>query len=356
MTGIKKVLMLAHPEMDHLAYMMYDGLYKVLGKENLFVYPFVRHYQGGIDDWYILDDGKKGFTVYPGYVGRHETPEKTFDELADMMDEFDIVYLSSARTYAVKALRQLKERFGNSMPPLVFSEGEDYQSLCTVEMIKRAFNPVVNFKRELLQGDLETRKDLHPLYPLPFSAITDNLVPDNPEKDIDVFALFGNTYAIREDIVRLINDSKLPEKFKVHVGIDHFRNEPEKAVWQDPNRFNIPPLVQYRQFHEFMSRAKINIIARGWGYDTLRRFEAPCYSGLVMSDNIPILTPDPFIDGEHIIYFKDSLAGLLTTIEYFLTHDEDRQRIGKAGKERCMKYHTTEARAKYFLEKIDENI
>lgn len=356
MTGIKKVLMLAHPEMDHLAYMMFDGLYKAIGAQNVFVYPFVNHYAGGVDSGYILDDGNKGYTAPPGYASGHENPMLSFEELVAMIDEFDIVYLSSARTYAIKALTQFKERCGSSMPPLVFSEGEDYQSLCTIEMIKHKYNPVACFKRELLPLDIESRKDMQPLYPLPFSAITDNLVPDKEEKDIDVFALFGNTYPIREDIVKLINSSELPKNYKIHVGIDHFRNEPEKAVWQDPNRFNIPPLVQYRQFHEYMSRAKINIIARGWGYDTLRRFEVPCYSGLVMGDDIPIVTPYPFKDGQHIIHFKNSLQGVISMIEYFLTHDEDRQRIGKAGREHCMKYHTTEARAKYFLEKIEENI
>lgn len=322
MVKIKKVLMLADPEMDHLAYMMFDGLCKVLGAQNIFVYPFV------------LNDGKKEYTAPPGYASSHENPMLPFDELAGMMDEFDIVYLSSARTYAVKALNQFKERFGSKMAPLVFSEGEDYQSLCTIEMIKHAFNPVVCFKRELLQTDLDTRKDLYPLYPLPFSAITDNLAPDNPDKDIDVFALFGNTYPIREDIVKLINSSDLPKKYKIQVGIDHFS----------------------KQYHEVMARAKINIIARGWGCDTLRRFEAPCYSGLVMSDNMPILTPYPFKDGEHIIYFKNSLAGLVQIIDEFLKSDQDRMRIGNAGREHCMKYHTTEARAKYFMEKIEENI
>lgn len=335
MSRIKKVLMLAHPELDHLAYMMFNGLYKVLGEQNIYVYPYVRHYQGGIDDWYDLDDGKRGFTVPPGYTGRHKTPEKTFDELADMIDEFDIMYLSSARSYAVKALEQFKERLRNNMPPLVFSEGEDSQSLCTVEMIKRSFSPVVCFKRELLQEDLDARKDLHPLYPLPFSAITDNL-PDNTNKDIDVFALFGNTYPIREEIVRMIVSSELPKKYKIHTGIDH--------------------VTQYKKYQEMMSRAKINIIARGWGYDTLRRFEAPCFSGMVMSDNIPIITPYPFKDGVHIVYFKNSLMGFIQLIEDFLMHNEDRERIGKAGKEHCFKYHTTEARAKYFLEKIEENI
>ena len=337
--------MLAHPELDHLAYMLFDGLYKTLGTQNVLVYPYIKHYQGGTDYWYILPF-LKGYTEPPGFVSKHETPEKSFEELACMIDKFDIVYLSSARTCAVKALRKFKMHCSNTLPPLVFCDGEDHHNLNTIEAIKRYFSPVVCFKRELLPSHLEERKDLQPLYPLPFSAITDNLVPDNSEKDIDVLALFGNTHSIREEIVHQITDSELPKKYKIHV----------EVTQQNPNRINIPIPVQYKQYHELMSRAKINIVARGEGYDTLRRFEAPCYSGMVMSDNIPIITPYMFKDGEHIIYLKNSLHGLISMIEYFLTHDEDREKIGKAGREHCMKYHTTEARARYFLRKIEEHI
>lgn len=339
---MKKVLMLADPELDNLAYMMFDGLSKVLGAENVMVYPYIRYFQGGIDCWHITNF-LRGYTQPPGYAVKHGTPEKSFEELAGMIEEFDFVYLSSARTCAVNALHMFKMHCGDKLPPLVFSDGEDHQNLQVIEAVKRYFNPAVCFKRELLPRDLEARK--FPLYPLPFSAVTDNLVPDSPDKDIDVFALFGSTHPIREELARLIS-SKLAEKYKVHVGVTR----------QNPNRVSIPVLAQYKQYHELMSRAKINIVARGEGYDTVRRFEAPCYSGLVMSDNIPIITPYPFKDGEHIVYFHNSLSGLTGLIENFLACDENRQRIGKAGREHCMKYHTTEARARYFLEKIEENI
>lgn len=345
----KRVLMLCHPEMDHLAYMMYDGLYKVLGKDNLSIYPYVKHYNGGVDDWYTLDDGKKGFTVSPGYISRHETSERSFDDLVNNIHSFDIIYISSARTYAIRSLDEFIARCGrNNLPPIVFSEGEDYQQLDTIRMIKRRYNPVACFKREYIQTDIDRfGGDLHPIYPLPFSAVTDNLVPDNPNKDIDVFALFGNTYPIRENIVRLINSSHLKGKYNIYVGIDHCNNGPI------PNNSGAK---LYKDYLDLMSRSKINIIARGWGNDSLRRFEAPCFSGLVLSDNIPITTPAPFIDNQHIIYYNNDLSDLIPKIEYYLNSQGERERIGRAGREHCMINHINVARVGHFFSRIEGHL
>ena len=344
---IRKVLMLAHPEMDHLAYMMYNGLYKVLGKDNLSVYPFVKHYQGGVDDWYTLDDGKRGQTAPTGYIGKHDTHERSFDDLVNNIHSFDIIYLSSARTYALKALDQFISKCGRkNLPPIVFSEGEDYQGLHTIRAIKHKYHTLACFKREYVQSELDRSPDLHPLYPLPFSAIIDNIPPDNPNKDIDVFALFGNTYPLRENIVRKILSSHLPGKYKIHVGIDRWNS----------SGYSTPRLVSYKAYLDLMSRAKINIIARGWGNDTLRRFEALCFSGLVLSDNIPITTPNPFYDNQTIIYYDSNLNGFIERIEYILGADNERQRIGTTGREHCLKHHTTEARAKYFLNRLEGHL
>lgn len=348
--------MLADPGMDHLAYTMFNGLYKILGKENLSIYPYVKHYHGGIDE-YILDNGQKWYSVPPPHISRHETLERSFDELVNGIHSFDIIYLSSGRTYAVNALNQFITRLGrHNLPPIIFSEGEDYYELITIRDIKKRYNPVVCFKRELLQSDLDNNPDLYPLYPLPFSAILDKMPQDNPNKDIDIFALFGNTYPLRENIVKTISSSYLPSKYKININIDHFSNEPKKIEWHDQSRFNIPPLVPYLNYLDLMSRSKINIIARGWGYDTLRRFEAPCFSGLVMSDNLPITTPNPFIDNVHIIYYDNELGDLISRIEYLLNADNERRRVGIEGRDHCMKYHTTDARARYFIHKVEQHI
>lgn len=363
MSKIKKVLILAHPESDHLAYMMYNGLYKILGKENIDIYPYIRHYQGGTDDWYILDDGKKGYTVPMAYTCKHETPEKSFDELSNNINSYDIIYLSSGRTYVRKALDQFIDKCDRkNLPPLVLSEGEDYSSLDTIKNIKYKYKPIVCFKRELIKKDLEKNKDLYPLYPLPFSAISDSFLPDNPNKDnpnkdIDVFVLFGNTHPIRENIIKIINSNSISKKYKICANILNHSDIPEMTTpWGDKRKISTYHLMRYQKYLDYMSRAKINIVARGWGYDSVRRFEAPYFSGLVLSDDIPIITPNPFIDKQHVVYYNNDLSNLIELIEYYLNHPEEREKIGKAGREHCINYHTTEARVRYFLDKVEQHL
>lgn len=358
--SIKKVLMLLHYEMDHTSYMLYDGLYKVLGKDNVDIFPYINHImgQGRVDEGYILDDGKRGWTVAPSHISNHETPNKSFEEIADNIKSgyYDIIAFSN-RTYAVRALdRFITHLARDTLPSLVLFEGEDYSDLNPIRRLIQKYNPVAAFKREYIPSEISKNGgDLYSLFPLPFSAITDTVEQDRQieNKDIDVFALFGNTQQIRENIVREIGSSDLPKKYRIHVGIDRFSNEPEKATWLDQTRFQIPPMMSYKDYQEHMSRAKINIVARGWGNDSIRRFEAPCYSGLVLADRLPIITPDDFIDGQHIIYYNSDLSDLIQKIEYYLNNPVERERIGKAGRDHCMKYHTTEARARYFLEKVE---
>ena len=367
---IKRVLLLLHPEMDNSSYMLYNGLCKVLGNDNLDIFPYIKHYFGGIDDWYVLDDGKRGLTGKPGFVADgHQTKEKSFDEITKNIKSgyYDIVVFNN-RTYAVKALDQFISALGRKkLPPLVVFEGEDYSDLGTIRKLKNRYSVVASFKREYIQSEIDRKgDDLHPIYPLPFSAIIDNMAVDIEfdKKDIDVFALFGNTTTgsignIRENIVKKIGSSDLVKKYKIHVGIDRFSNEQEKVTWLDSNRFNIPPLMGYKEYHEHMARAKINIVTRGWGNDSIRRFEAPSYSGLVLADRLPIKTPNDFIDGQHIVYYQNDLNDLVPKIEYYLSNTEgikERERIGKAGKEHCKSFHTTDARARQFLDRISGHI
>lgn len=355
MARIKRVLMLADPESDNLAYMMFDGLYKVLGKDNVFVCPFIKYFQGGIDEWW--QNGNRRFTSPLAYCCKHESRESTLDELVNNINSFDIIYLSSTRSYAENALKQFIERCGRDrLPPLICSEGEDSSGSDHIERIKKLYNPVVCFKREFLQSNIDRFRHLKPIYPLPFSApVNSSLFPDNPNKDIDICVQFGDTHPVRESIIKKLLENEMHNRCNAHITINGFLFEP-KRINIDSRIRNTIRYSQYNDYMKFMSRSKINIIARGNGFDTVRRFEAPCFSGLVLSDNIPIVTPYPFIGGEHVIYYSNELTDLVQQIEYYLSHDEERIKIGKAGREHCMRYHTTEARARYFLNKVEEHI
>lgn len=344
--NMTRMLLLMDYQLDYGAEFLLHGLYKVLGKENITIFPFLRRYtEERVDKDYILPDGSKGFTALPEQLTPLDLEEKDFDEIiAEIRRKgFDYIVMASPREYVIKSMEMLKKEFGNIPLPVVFCDFEDYSMLRWD--IVRKYNPICYFKRELLDTD-ENRALMktYPLFPLPFAAMTDKLAPDilYDKKDIDVFFSAGLTHPFREKVVRLLYELK-DEGINFVGGVDP---QPPDAPFY---KFRLG----YREYQEFIGRSKINITARGFGYDTVRRWEAPCYLGLVLADKIPLITPYSFTDGANIVYYENDLTNFKVLVKYYLEHEEEAKRIGMAGREYVMKYHTTEARARYFLKILE---
>ena len=109
----------------------------------------------------------------------------------------------------------------------------------------------------------------------------------------------------------------------------------------------------YNQYLKEMASAKINIVARGHGIDTVRKWEAPAFSGLVLADKLPLIVPNDYEENKHIVYYKDDLSDLVDKIIYYLKHDEERKRIGVAARKHTFENHTSIRRAEYFLSKCN---
>ena len=67
--------------------------------------------------------------------------------------------------------------------------------------------------------------------------------------------------------------------------------------------------------------------------------------------------PNGFKDKENVvIYDKDNPNDLIDKINYYLNNRDDLKRIAKSGFENLLKYHTSEARAKEFIETCERYI
>lgn len=319
--------------MDYLHYMLTDGLVQILGEENVVMYPFKKAYAGEVDDWYMLDDGKNGFTA-PLEQSRcwESLPKLGIEDVIEEIKSgaFEYVVFFSARTYAVKAVEELRERI--NLPPVVFIDGEDYDVIRS-DIIAR-YSPICYFKRELTT-DLSS----HGIFPLPFSAITNNLPDvDDTKKDIDVFFSCGRTHPLRDEVLRKLLRLKKEKSI-------NFIGGSEPSLPEQNTGFRLT----CRDYHSHIARSKIAISVRGYGRDTVRRWEIPTWNTLHLCDKLDILIPDDFTEGENIVYFGD----LEEKVMYYLENNEERERIARKGKEHLWKYHTTAARARYFLSTID---
>jgi len=323
-----RILLLVHPEQDYLETMCWNGFCELLGEDNIIIYPPKLSYLGYSDFTYFLyGQNKRGFTGTSPYIKARRLRLYTMEEIVEEMKNIDLIILSSPRYYPVHALRFIKMLYNDKIPkPLAFLDGEDSEGLR--EDLIEEFKPQFVFKRELTHN-------IYGVHPLPFSAI----VPHLPiyeellkiEKTLDVFALFGNTHPIRERIVKFLLEQNIPNSY---IGIDT-----GALPWQNDARFTIPPLMSYENYLKKMASAKINIVLRGHGRDTVRYWEAASFETLLLIKDPEIIIPHPFIDKVHCVYFE-SERDLKEKIDYYLTHDEERVSIAKACKKHTLEFHS----------------
>lgn len=325
--------------MDYLHYMLTDGLIQVLGEENVILYPFKKAYAGEVDDWYMLDDGKTGFTapIQQSMCWENLRQLDIKDIIQDIKSgEFEFIILFSARTYAIKAIDELRREIGN-LPPIVFVDGEDYDSI-RGDIIAR-YTPLCYFKREL-----ECDMSSHGIFPFPFSAITNNLPDvDDTKKDIDVFFSCGRTYPLRDEVLRKLLRLKKEKNINFVGGSD-------PSLPEENTSFRL----SCQDYHRHIARSRIGISIRGYGMDTLRRWEIPTWNTFHLCDKPGFLILDDFTDGENIVYFK--IDDFEKKVMYYLENNDEREKIARKGKEHLMNFHTTAARAKYFLSVIQNRL
>lgn len=75
------------------------------------------------------------------------------------------------------------------------------------------------------------------------------------------------------------------------------------------------------------------------------------HGALLLSQRLPILIPDNFIDGTSAAFF-DSPEEMVEKAQDLLTHPATLARIASAGRRLALEKHTAGARARYVLEKL----
>lgn len=334
-----KILYLVHPENDYGESFLYNGLTTLLGEDNVILYPQKLSYMGFSDSSYILwRENKRGFTNPAGHTIPRRLRIYPLEEIIDLMPEFDFILLSSPRHYAVHALRFIKRIYGNKIPhPLVYTDFEDGATLCT-DIIEE-FKPTVVFKRELIEP-------IGGIYPLPFSSAVPYLIEkfDDQNKTLDLFCTFGFTHQLRKQVIDFLIESKFTDRQYLALDIPDLIRE---------GRYN--PLLSYQEYLKAIASSKVAISVRGHGRDTVRYWEIPSFETLFLVSDPGIIIPHPFEDGKNCVQFF-ALDDLAEKIKYYLSHDEERIKIAKAGKEHLLKYHTNSKRAEYFISIVKKEL
>lgn len=95
------------------------------------------------------------------------------------------------------------------------------------------------------------------------------------------------------------------------------------------------------KYFEILKTSKIIVTANppNWEGD-FRLWEALLMGNLVLCDKmlVPSILTYPLIDKRHLVYYNN-MKELEQLIEYYINNNEERIKIGKEGREYCLKYH-----------------
>ena len=322
-----KVLFINIPKSDYLQEFLYSGLCKVLGTKNIKEYP-----------WNIRTH--LNHRKYPKNLSKFSVSNLIKSVQAQFIKDFDVVIVAACNPYTLKKYYEIMETIDEKIPR-IFIDGGDFPKLAgdldrlggrdIYEKItaKRPFDLI--FKREYVLDEEYPAN----VFALPMSFNCDLMPKLNNEYKYNVAFWAVETAKIRSDALDLLQD-KFDCKSNGTV-----RNQVMKK-YKRKGQFYL------QEIHS----AKIGLNFRGGGWDTVRLWELAGMGCFIISQRLNIEIEPPFIEGEEIIYCKDDLSDLVELCEYYLEHEEERERIAKNARKKVEQYHTDVARVQFIIKTI----
>ena len=310
-----KLLVILEPQPDYGADVLFDGLAEVLGDENVVDFPWKETLHGGTPDTQ---------QNYPCSFNRGGHP-RTYDAIRDQLSSsyFDaVLYCAHSNSLHAGDLRELIAAAKGL--PIHFIDQSDSPANGRVLMADHigAAHDVPYFKRELLQC---VEYGPH-AYPLPFAYPASRLPAINDEKTHPLFWAGHRKFGLRRLYLEHI-ESRLGQSFDQQLPQDAYANQ--------------------------IANARIGLSFFGFGYDTVRYWELPAHSCMLLSERLPIHIPNNFVDGESAVFFED-LGELERRLMYYLERPEEAAQIARAGRAHLEQYHTGAARAKELLARMHQ--
>jgi hypothetical protein len=318
-----KIVFIVHQGFDYLQDLCYSGLKKILGTK-LTEYPWRPPYHLPLKR-------------YPKNLGFSWAPPHPRVRLKDT----DVVMVGAAKPDAFHTYL----RIGAHIPPqakVVFIDGGDRAEiggdllrlgageLYHKAMAIRPFDYV--FKREYLREHDHGAK----VFPLPFSFNFTRLPRRLAgEKRYEVAFWASNNVPIRDQVLRLIVDK-----------YDCAQNGTTL------HQTFAPIKRKGANYLKELQRCRIVLNFRGGGWDTMRYWETMAMGSFMISGEPRIRIPHQPIHEEHLIYCADNLEDLNERIQYYLTHEKQRERIAARGSRFIRAFHSDEQRARFIVATI----
>lgn len=308
---LPRVLFVLPPRPHYGLDVVYDGLCRVLGPENVTDCPRKATLHGG--SWPGLED-------YPcmfNWLGPSLTTEETVERLRQ--DAFDLVlYGDCENDLGPEFARSVGAALGDTPLFLFDANDESTNARNAVRELLGVVPECGYFKREMLAGvDYGSHA-----FPMPFCYSEGRAKREFtfPRGEDFFWAGHRNSYARRLYLEHL--------ERRLGRGLDR--------------RYALA------EYEARLSSARIGLNLFGFGFDTVRYWELPAHGCLLFSERPPIRIPDNFEDGKTAVFF-DNLRECEEKLDYYLAHPQESEAIARAGHAHYWRYHTNAARARNLL-------
>ncbi|BCS55991.1 hypothetical protein GSbR_13540 [Geobacter sp. SVR] len=306
-------MFITHGGSDYGQDTLYHGLCTLLGKDNVVEYPWKPTLHG------CDVESANNYPCVFNYPGAPATADDLVTQLR--AGRFDVIVYADV---IGMAHREDVRRLVNAVPQLpvvVYDPWDDcYTPMGKIlKYIDRPRAELV-FKREMLEG-VEYDEHTHPLpfgYPETFSCTATR---HREHKSRVPFWAGRNEFGLRPLYVRSL------EKITGHSLSVRF----SQAEYQQKLRCSL-----------------IGLSFFGVGFDTVRYWELPANGVMLLAERPPIHIPNNFTDNVSAVFFED-LAEMEAKLDYYARRPDEAAQIASNGYDHYLKYHTTTARARYFL-------
>ena len=212
----------------------------------------------------------------------------------------------------------------------IFIDGDDSQKFLVPNFIK--FKAI--FKREI--NLYHVNKYNEPIFPLPFAA--ENRYFNHPKmnRNIPISYVANMHSAYRYAVYECLISKNIKNAYFGNT----IEPKPKIKIKGGPTETPI--------FREILYKSNISVNVIGGGYDCARYWEILSSGALLLTQNIDILMPNPFIGNTHCVIFN-SLKELDEKVDFLLSNKDCIEKIREDGYKHLIDYHTTKARAEYFL-------
>lgn len=115
----------------------------------------------------------------------------------------------------------------------------------------------------------------------------------------------------------------------------------------------MPQYIAKDIYFDKLSHSKASISIRGMGWDTFRYWEIPSNGAMLISQQLPIVIQNNFVDNESALFFRTN-EDLYKKIKRKIISSDEWQEIARNGNDMVLKYHTPKRRAEYIINSVKE--